>query len=222
MKKKKIKPHKPLTDAEAKKIIGGSVEYWGTAEDAAPSPKNLSNGISLAPVDKDGNDIEWVGYGWPGIVKYAEALGVNYTVIGDWLENTYGNKATFNQIMFAQEVHKSLGMVDYYRRPRENMAPTGKESDMHYAIRMQQPKIFKLYAAAGGKAQDKFKGITALYKQIYKTRKKYVEAYLYEHQHTKAEKQKMAEAASKALGTDKIFEKIEEASQELIKKKKKK
>ena len=79
-----------------------------------------------------------------------------------------------------------------------------------------------MYAAAGGKAKDKFKGIAALYKQIYKTRKKYVEAYLYEHQHTKAEKKKMAEAASKALGTDKMFKKIEEASKELIKKKKKK
>ena len=58
MKKKKIKPYKPLTDAEAKKIIGGSLEYWGTAEDALPKPKNLSNGVSLAPVDKDGNDGE--------------------------------------------------------------------------------------------------------------------------------------------------------------------
>tara|TARA_R100000900_G_scaffold103865_1_gene80622 strand:- start:111 stop:755 length:645 start_codon:yes stop_codon:yes gene_type:complete len=208
MKKKKIKPYKPLTDAEAQKIIGGSVEYWGTAADALPKPKNLSNGVSLAPVDKDGNHIEWVGYGWPGVVKYAEALGVNYTVVGDWLENTYGNKATLSQVLFAQELHKSLDMVPYYRKPRLDMAPTGKESDMHYAIRMQQTKIFKLYALAGGKAKDKFKGIAALYKQIYKTRKKYVEAYLYEHQHTKAERQKMAKAVSKALGTHKVFKKI--------------
>ena len=170
MKKKKIKTEKPLTDAEAQKIIGGSLEYWGAAEKGSPPiPKDKSK-VSLAPVDKDGNEVEWYGYGWPGIIRYAEALGVDYTQVGSWIESTHGNRATFNQIMFAQELHKSLGMVDHYRRPREDMAPTGKESDMHYAIRMQQTKIFKLYAAAGGKAKDKFKGVAALYSKVYKKR----------------------------------------------------
>ena len=208
MKKKKIKTEKPLTEAEALKIIGGSLDYWGAAEKGSPPlPKDKSK-VSLSPLDKDGNEIEWYGYGWPGIIRYAESLGVDYTQVGSWIESTFGNRATFNQIMFAQEVHKSLGMVDHYRRPRLEIAPTGKESDMHYAIRMQQTKIFKLYAAAGGKAKDKYKGIAALYNQVQKTRKKYVEAYLYEHQHTKAEKQKMAEAASKALGLDNVMGKV--------------
>tara|TARA_Y100000294_G_C8465596_1_gene300493 strand:- start:171 stop:824 length:654 start_codon:yes stop_codon:yes gene_type:complete len=207
-KNKKNKIEKPPTDEEDKKIIGGSIEYWGSFEKGSPPlPKDLTK-ISLAPVGKDGNEVEWYGYGWPGVINYATALGIDYTQVGNWLENTFGNRATFNQIMFAQELHKSLAMVDYYKRPRIKMAPTGKESDMHYAIRMQQTKLSKLYKAAGGKHKDFFKGAAAMYRQIYKTRKKFVEAYLYEHQHTKAEKKKIAKAAAKALGIDNVMGRV--------------
>mgnify|MGYP007060127645 FL=1 len=33
----------------------------------------------------------------------------------------------------------------------QKVAPTETETDMHYAIRIQQTKIFKLYAAAEGR-----------------------------------------------------------------------
>jgi hypothetical protein len=99
-------------------------------------------------------------------------------------------------------------MVDYYRRPRLEMAPTGTESKMHYAIRMEQKKIFKLYAEAGGKARDKYKGAAALYAKVYKKRKSFVEAYLFENKQTKAQRAKTANAVAKALGHDKIFKDI--------------
>lgn len=189
---------KKLSEKEALKIIGGSLDLWGSHEKGSPpKPKNPDH-ISLVPVDKNGNDIEWYGYGWPGVVRYAQSLGIDYTTVGNWLEKNFGNRATFYQIMLAQAVHKSLSMIDYYRRPRLKMAPTGKESDMHYAIRMDQKNIFKLYEKAGGKAKDKFKGIAKMYSQLMQTRRSYVEAYLPEEP-TKKENKKLAKAIGKSI-----------------------
>ena len=192
-----------------KKLPKINLEDWGTIEEGMPKVKNK---ISLIPTGKDGQEIEWYGRSWAGVIDYAKALGLKYTDVGSLLENTYGDRTSFQEIIFAQEVHKSLEMVDYYRRPRLKMAPSGTESKMHYAIRMQQTKIFKLYSVAGGRAKDKFKGIAAMYSKIYKKRKDMVEAYLHENKQTKEQAAKTTEAVSKVLGTDKLFKKIKELS----------
>ena len=88
------------------------------------------------------------------------------------------------------------------------MAPTGKESNMHYAIRMDQKAIFKLYATAGGKAANKFKGIDAMYKKVLKNRKKEVEAYLFTDKLSKKRMKELAEIRSKALGTKGIMDQL--------------
>jgi hypothetical protein len=38
--------------------------------------------VSLAPIGKDGKEIEWVGRGWQGVIEYAEALGLTANHIG--------------------------------------------------------------------------------------------------------------------------------------------
>ena len=200
----KNKSNKKLSNKEALKIIGGSLEYWGSTKDRIP---NLDK-ISLVPVGKNGKEFEWFGKGWEGVIEYATALGIDYVTVGEWLEKNFGNRPTLNQILFAQAGHQSLSMVDHYRKPRIKMAPSGKESDMHYAIRMKQTEIFKLYKNAGGKSSDKYKGISQMYKRIYKARPKFVEAYLQENNQTKAQRKKVAAAISKALGTKAVFKKI--------------
>ena len=37
------------------------------------TPKTFG-GIKLMPIGKDGKEVDWF-HGWPGIIKYAEALG---------------------------------------------------------------------------------------------------------------------------------------------------
>ena len=199
-----------------KKLPKIDLKDWGSFEEGAPNSKNK---VSLVPTGKDGKEIEWYGRSWAGVIDYAKALGLKYTDVGSLLENTYGDRTSFQEILFAQEVHKSLEMVDYYRRPRLKMAPSGTESKMHYAIRMQQAKIFKLYAKAGGKAKDKFKGAAALYSKVYKKRKSMVEAYLHENKQTREQAAKTAEAVSKALGTNKVFKEIFKKETALKKKK---
>ena len=154
------------------------------------------------------NDVEWYGRSWAGVIEYAQSLGLKYTDLGTLVENTYGDRTTFKQVIFAQQVHKSLSLVPYYRRPRIKMAPTGKETNMHYAIRMDQKAIFKLYAVAGGKSKDKFKGVAALYSKVYKSRKKEVEAYLFTDKLSKKRMKELAEIRSKALGTKGIMDQL--------------
>ena len=198
-----------------KKLPKINLDDWGTIEEGMPKVKNK---ISLVPTGKDGQEIEWYGRSWAGVIDYAKALGLKYTDVGSLIENTYGDRTSFKQIIFAQQVHKSLSMLDYYRRPRIKVAPTGKESDMHYAIRMDQKAIFKLYKEAGGSAMDKFKGIKKMYDNVYKNRKNFVEAYLYEDKKTEEQLKRIAEARCKALGHKGLFEKIEK---DFIKNKKK-
>jgi len=154
------------------------------------------------------NDVEWYGRSWAGVIEYAQSLGLKYTDLGTLVENYYGDRTTFKQVIFAQQVHKSLSMVPYYRRDRIKMAPTGEESDMHYAIRMDKNAIFKLYAVAGGKAKDKFKGVAALYSKVYKRRKKEVEAYLFTDKLSKKQMKELAEKRSEALGYKGFMDKL--------------
>jgi hypothetical protein len=109
--------------------------------------------------------------------------------------------------MLAQQVHRSLEMIEHYRKPRLKVAPKGLESDMHYAIRMDQVNIFKLYALCGGKAKDKFKAIGQMYNQVMKDRKEFVLAYKRFDELNKTQKAELAKAKSKANKSE-LFNKI--------------
>ena len=202
MTKKKLKyQYKPPSNLDI------NLDDYGTFEDGPlPEPKDKS-GVSLAPIGRDGKEIEWVGRGWQGVIEYAEALGLTSNHIGCYIEENFGNRTTFNQIMLAQQVHRSLEMIEHYREPRLNVAPKGLESDMHYAIRMDQVKIFKLYALCGGKAKNKFKAIGQMYNQVMKDRKEFVLAYKRFDELNKEQKIKLAKVKSKANKSE-LFNKI--------------
>jgi len=147
----------------------------------------LSGKIKLMPIGKDGEEVDWF-HGWPGLIKYTKALGKSWFDVGTLIENTWGDRVSASQIWLCQEVHKSLQMVDYYRRPRLKMAPNGTETDMHYAIRMNKKKIKTAYAKIG-KAKDLYKAVSQLYKSVMKSnRKKWVLAYLDEDKPTGAKR----------------------------------
>ena len=202
MTKKKLKyQYKPPSNLDI------NLDDYGTFEDGPlPEPKDKS-GVSLAPIGRDGKEIEWVGRGWQGVIEYAEALGLTSNHIGCYIEENFGNRTTFNQIMLAQQVHRSLEMIEHYREPRLNVAPKGLESDMHYAIRMDQVKIFKLYALCGGKAKNKFKAIGQMYNQVMKDRKEFVLAYKRFDELNKEQKTELAKVKSKANKSE-LFNKI--------------
>ena len=50
---------------------------------------------------------------------------------------------------------------------------------MHYAIRMDYKNIKQLYSKCG-KATDIYKAVSQMYQRVYKARKRWVEAYLYD------------------------------------------
>jgi hypothetical protein len=54
----------------------------------------------------------------------------------------------------------------YKNKKRLSLAPTGTEPDIHFAIRMNRKVIFDLYKKTGGKAKDKYKAITQMYKKM--------------------------------------------------------
>ena len=158
--------------------------------------------IKLMPIGKDGKEVDWF-HGWKGIEKLTKSLGKSWVDVGELIEDTWADRTSAEQIWLCQEVHKSLQKVDYYRRPRLKTAPSsdGRESDMHYAIRMNLDKIKKHYEASGGKAKDIYKAVTQLYNSMMNSnRKNYVLAYLPKPP-SEAKRRKVAKARGKALGT---------------------
>ena len=159
--------------------------------------------FKLMPIGKDGKEVDWF-YGWKGIEKLTKSLGKSWMDVGELIEDTWGDRTSAEQIWLCQEVHKSLQMLDYYRRPRLKTAPSsdGRESDMHYAIRMNLDKIKKHYEASGGKAKDIYKAVTQLYNSMMDSnRKNYVLAYLPKPP-SEAQQRKVAKAMAKAVGHD--------------------
>ena len=157
--------------------------------------------FKLMPIGKDGKEVDWF-HGWEGIEKLTKALGKSWVDVGELIEDTWADRTSAEQIWLCQEVHKSLQMVDYYRRPRLKTAPSsdGKESDMHYAIRMNLDKITKHYEAAGGKSKNIYKAVTQLYNTMMKSnRKNYVLAYLPKPP-SPAKQKKLGKAVAKAVG----------------------
>ena len=138
--------------------------------------KKKKPNFKLMPTDKKGNDIDWF-HGWSGIQKLTEALGETWIDVGELIEDNWVDRTSFHQIMLCQAVHKSLNKK--HNKPRLKVGPKGLENDMHYAIRMDYKNIKQLYSKCG-KATDIYKAVSQMYQRVYKARKRWVEAYLYD------------------------------------------
>ena len=138
--------------------------------------KKKKPNFKLMPTDKKGNDIDWF-HGWSGIQKLTEALGKTWSDVGELIEDNWVDRTSFHQIMLCQAVHKSLNKK--HNKPRLKVGPKGLENDMHYAIRMDYKNIKQLYSKCG-KATDIYKAVSQMYQRVYKARKRWVEAYLYD------------------------------------------
>lgn len=133
--------------------------------------KNKNRLAKLLPIGKDGKEVDWF-YGWPGVQKLAKAFGVSWLQVGELLEDTYGtDRTTMKHIHFASAVYASLQNVKegYYKSKRLT-----KEEDLHFAIRMDLPRIKRLYYDATTRkkstAKDFFKAARQLYKNIMEKR----------------------------------------------------
>ena len=138
--------------------------------------KKKKPNFKLMPTDKKGNDIDWF-HGWSGIQKLTEALGETWIDVGELIEDNWVDRTSFHQIMLCQAVHKSLNKK--HNKPRLKVGPKGLENDMHYAIRMDYKNIKQLYSKCG-KATDIYKAVSHMYQRVYKARKRWGEAYLYD------------------------------------------
>ena len=138
--------------------------------------KKRLNDFKLMPIGKDGKDVDWF-YGWKGIEKLTKALGKTWIDVGELIEDNWVDRTSFDQIMLCQAVHKSLNKK--HNKPRLKVGPKGLENDMHYAIRMDYKNIKQLYSKCG-KATDIYKAVSQMYQRVYKARKRWVEAYLYD------------------------------------------
>jgi hypothetical protein len=61
---------------------------------------------------------------------------------------------------------KLVKLGKYKNKKRLSLAPTGKEPDIHFAIRMNYSVIVDLYKKSGGKAKNKYKAITQMYNKM--------------------------------------------------------
>jgi len=134
----------------------------------------LSGKIKLMPIGKDGEEVDWF-HGWPGIVKYTEALGKTWSDVGQLIEDTWGDRVSFWQINTCSEIHRSLIKVKagrYHNKKRIKMAPKGEEPDLHFAIRMNLKTITKTYKQSGGKAKNIYKAVSQLYQKTMSSNRK--------------------------------------------------
>ena len=69
--------------------------------------KTFGGTIKLMPIGKDGKEVDWF-HGWPGIIKYAEALGKTWVDVGQLIEDTWGDRVSFYQIITCSEIYKSV------------------------------------------------------------------------------------------------------------------
>ena len=147
--------------------------------------KKLSIPTKLGPIGKNGKDSYWFdrqlpdglrGATWAGVVKYCKDLELDPYKVGLLIDHHYGNKLTDKHILFAVWVYASLKKVKakYYKIKRQRRPRP--EDDLHYAIRMDLPRIKKLYyeATKRKKTKDPYKSMRQMYLDIMKKRKSYV------------------------------------------------
>ena len=82
--------------------------------------EKLPGKIKLMPIGKDGKEVDWF-HGWPGIVEYTEALGKTWNDVGNLIEETWGDRVSFWQIVVCSEVYRSLIKVkagNYHNKKR--------------------------------------------------------------------------------------------------------
>ena len=72
--------------------------------------KKTWGGIKLMPIGKDGKEVDWFQE-WPGVIKYAEVLGKTWVDVGQLIEDTWGDRVSFYQIITCSENYSSLGRV---------------------------------------------------------------------------------------------------------------
>ena len=134
----------------------------------------LPGKIKLMPIGKDGKEVDWF-HGWPGVVQYTKALGKTWSDVGQLIEDTWGDRVSFYQVIACAEVHKSLNKVkagNYHNKKRMKMAPKGEEPDLHFAIRMNLKTITKTYKRSGGKAKNVYKAVSQLYQKTMSSNRK--------------------------------------------------
>ena len=147
--------------------------------------KKLSIPTTLAPIGKNGKDSLWFdrqlsdglrGATWAGVVKYCKDLKLDPYIVGWHIEKLFGDKKNTNHLLFAAAVYSSLKKVKakYYKIKRQRRPRP--EDDLHYAIRMDLPRIKKLYyeATKRKKTNDPYKSMRQMYLDIMKKRKSYV------------------------------------------------
>ena len=133
----------------------------------------LPGKIKLMPIGKDGKEVDWF-HGWPGVVQYTKALGKTWSDVGNLIEETWGDRLSFWQVLVCSEVYRSLVKVQkgqFNNTKRIKMAPKGEEPDLHFAIRMNKKKIQTAYAKVG-KAKDLYKAVSQLYKKTMSSNRK--------------------------------------------------
>ena len=136
--------------------------------------KKFGGTIKLMPIGKDGKEVDWF-YGWPGIIKYTKALGKTWVDVGQLIEDTWGDRVSFYQIITCSEIYRSLNRVKsgvYHNKKRIKMAPKGEEPDLHFAIRMNLKAITADYKSSGGKAKDIYKAVSQLYNKTMSSNRK--------------------------------------------------
>ena len=134
----------------------------------------LPGKIKLMPIGKDGKEFDWFN-GWTGIIKYTKTLGKNWYDVGQLIEDTWGDRVSFWQVVTCSEIHRSLIKVKagkYHNKKRIKMAPKGEEPNLHFAIRMNEKKIRTAYDKTGGKAKDFYKAVTQLYNKTMNSNRK--------------------------------------------------
>mgnify|MGYP006119655855 CR=1 FL=1 len=72
--------------------------------------KTFGGTIKLMPIGKDGKEVDWF-HGWPGVINYTEALGKSWVDVGQLIEDTWGDRVSFYQIITCSENYSSLGRV---------------------------------------------------------------------------------------------------------------
>ena len=99
--------------------------------------KTFGGTIKLMPVGKDGKEVDWF-HGWPGIIKYTEALKKSWVDVGQLIEDTWGDRVSFYQIITCSEVYKSLKRVPWAMLkskpgPEKHVLQIVKKTDGHPA-----------------------------------------------------------------------------------------
>jgi len=130
----------------------------------------------LMPIGKNGKEIDWF-YGWPGIEKLAAGYGKSWLDVGELIEDTWGDRTTFEDLNFAYVIYHSLDLIKHgkiKKRPVPN-----NETDIHFVIRTNRQRLQQLWKKENpGKnlPKDFQKSARQKYNEVMKKRSAFVKA----------------------------------------------